>query len=129
MITKISLSDIFLQNMINRFEILNVKSICSHNFAKAKKKTSQYGIQATSYEAMLQDPEIDIIVNLTPSDAHFEIIKAALSDWQQSRPGRPDRRGDLLSYSSQQESGPFTSFAPSLRVPAAASAWIMASII
>jgi len=74
-----AISDIFLQNMINRFEILNVKSICSRNFAKAEKKASQYGIQATTYEAMLQDPEIDIIVNLTPADAHFEIIKAALS--------------------------------------------------
>ena len=72
------ISDIFLENMINRFEILKVKSICSRQFAKAEKKANQYGIQATTYEAMLQDPDIDIIVNLTPADAHFEIIKAAL---------------------------------------------------
>ncbi len=73
-----AISDIFLENMINRFEILHVKSICSRKFEKAEKKAKQYGIQATTYQAMLLDPDIDIIVNLTPADAHFEIIKAAL---------------------------------------------------
>ena len=73
-----AISDIFLENMINRFKILDVKSICSRQFAKAEKKADQYGIQATTYQAMLMDPDIDIIVNLTPADAHFTIIKAAL---------------------------------------------------
>jgi len=73
-----AISDIFLENMISRFEILKVKSICSRKFEKAEQKADQYGIQATTHEAMLLDPEIDIIVNLTPADAHFEIIKAAL---------------------------------------------------
>ena len=73
-----AISDIFLENMINRFEILNVKSICSRKFEKAEKKAEQYGIQATTYQEMLMDPDIEIIVNLTPADAHFEVIKAAL---------------------------------------------------
>ena len=72
------ISDIFLENMINRFGILKVKSICSRKFEKAEKKAEQFGIQATTYDAMLMDPDIDIIVNLTPADAHFGIIKAAL---------------------------------------------------
>lgn len=73
-----AISDIYLKNMIGRFPTLNVKSICSRRLKKAQKKAEEYGIAAVTWEEMLADPEITMIVNLTPADAHYRIIKEAL---------------------------------------------------
>ena len=72
------ISDIYLKNMIGRFDILDVRAICSAHMDNARKKAGQYGIEARSYEAMLEDPSIEMIVNLTPTPVHEEIIRRAL---------------------------------------------------
>ena len=72
------ISDIYLKNMINRFTILKVDAICSKNGAHAKEKAKQYGIRACTFEEMLEMKEIEMIVNLTPVPAHYDIIKRAL---------------------------------------------------
>ena len=73
-----AISDIYLKNMIERFPTLRVKSICSRRLEKAQKKAKEYGIAAVTWSEMLADPEITMIVNLTPADAHYQIIKEAL---------------------------------------------------
>ncbi len=73
-----AISDIYLKNMITRFTHLEVVSICSHHGASAARKAEQYHIAACSPEAMMTDPGIDMIVNLTPVGAHYDIIRAAL---------------------------------------------------
>lgn len=73
-----AISDIYLKNMIQRFPTLRVKAVCSRRFEKAWKKAEEYGIQAMTCEEMLADAEITMIVNLTPADAHYQIIKEAL---------------------------------------------------
>ena len=44
----------------------------------AQEKAEKYGITALTTEELLQNPEIELIVNLTPPVAHYEIIKQAL---------------------------------------------------
>lgn len=73
-----AISDIYLKNMTERFPTLKVKALCSRRFEKAGKKAAEYGILAMTWEEMLADPEITMIVNLTPADAHYQIIKDAL---------------------------------------------------
>lgn len=73
-----AISDIYLQNMIHRFPTLKVKAVCSRKFEKAQKKAEEYGIMAMTWPEMLADPEINMIVNLTPADAHYQVIKEAL---------------------------------------------------
>lgn len=73
-----AISDIYLQNMINRFDCLEVKSICSKHMEHALEKAAKYGLLAYTYSEMLADNEIDMIVNLTPVGAHFNIIREAL---------------------------------------------------
>ena len=73
-----AISDIYFENMINRFDNLYVKSVCAGHLASAQKKAEKYRISATTLEEMLADPEIKLVVNLTPAHAHYGIIKAAL---------------------------------------------------
>jgi predicted dehydrogenase len=42
-------------------------------------RASEYGIRAVSVDALLADPEIDLVLNLTIPAAHFEISLSALS--------------------------------------------------
>lgn len=72
------ISDIYLKNMTERYDNLYVKSICAGHIESARKKADVYGLTATTMEEMLADQEIEMIVNLTPAYAHYEIIKRAL---------------------------------------------------
>src|SRR5437588_2935468 len=45
----------------------------------AAMRAKEYGIQALDVDALLADPEIDLVLNLTIPAAHFEISLAALS--------------------------------------------------
>lgn len=72
------ISDIYLKNMIERFPILSVEAICSAHMENAEKKARKYGIAARTFEDILADSFIDMIVNLTPAPAHEEIIRRAL---------------------------------------------------
>src|SRR6202043_4111175 len=45
----------------------------------ARAKADKFGIKALTIEALLRDPEVDIVVNLTTPNAHFEVSHAALT--------------------------------------------------
>ena len=73
-----AISDIYLTNMINRFSNLEVVSCCASHLEHAREKAEKYGIRACTYEEILADPEIELIVNLTPAPAHYDLIRRAL---------------------------------------------------
>ena len=73
-----SISDIFFQNFKDRFEIIDLVKCCSKGRKSAEAKAQQYGIEASTYEEILADPQIELIVNVTPATQHYSIIKAAL---------------------------------------------------
>ena len=58
-----AISDIYLKNMTEMFDNLEVVSICANHLEHAAAKAETYGIRAVTFEEMLADPEIDIIVN------------------------------------------------------------------
>lgn len=64
--------------MIGKFSVLQVDAICANHLENAKKQAEKYGIKACTYEEILADDTIEMIVNLTPACAHYEIIKKAL---------------------------------------------------
>ena len=72
------ISRIYLENMTKRFDILQVDGICSAHMENAKRRGDEFGIPARPYEEMLADENIELIVNLTPTPAHEEIIRKAL---------------------------------------------------
>ena len=73
-----SISDIYFQNMIQRFQILDVAKCCSKGGASAVAKAKEYGIEKSTFEEILKDESIELIVNLTPPPEHYDIIKRAL---------------------------------------------------
>lgn len=73
-----AISDIYLTNMIGRFSILQVDAVCANHLESAVRQGKKYGIRACTYEEMLADDSIEMIVNLTPTCVHYEIIKKAL---------------------------------------------------
>lgn len=72
------ISRIYLENMTRRFEILEVGGVCSAHFENAKRRADEFGLPAMTFEEMLSNPDIDMIVNLTPAPAHEGIIRRAL---------------------------------------------------
>lgn len=73
-----AISDIYITNMINKYTTLEVVCCCANHLESAKKKAEKYGIEATTYEEILKDKSIEMVVILTPAPTHFELIQQAL---------------------------------------------------
>lgn len=72
------ISNIYLKNMIKRFQITEVVACCDLNEHAAKEKADEYGIKTMTFEEILADQNIQVVVNLTTPIAHYGIIKKAL---------------------------------------------------
>lgn len=71
-------SDIYLRNTINNFEILDIVA-CSDIYQKlADEKAHKYNIRPMKFEEILADPSIELVINLTPPKSHYEVIKKLL---------------------------------------------------
>lgn len=57
---------------------LDLKCCSSKGMESARAAAEKYGIAAVSFNDMLADPDIDVIVNLSPIQAHFETSRAIL---------------------------------------------------
>lgn len=73
-----AISDIYLTNMIHNFENLEVAACCAGHLEHAKKKAEQYDIKGCTYEEILADPSIEMVVILTPAPTHEGLIRQAL---------------------------------------------------
>lgn len=73
-----NISDIYIQNMQNRFQILEVVGCTSKHMESAKEKAEKYHMKAMTMDEICGDEEIKLVVNLTPPSAHYQIIKRLL---------------------------------------------------
>ncbi len=73
-----SISDIYLENMIHVFDNLEVVACCAAHPENARRKAAQYGIRGCTYEQILEDPSIDMVVILTPAPTHYDLIRRGL---------------------------------------------------
>jgi len=73
-----NISDIYLKNARDVFEILDVVGCADRTLDKAKQKAAAYGISAFSVDELLARKEIEIILNLTVPAAHFDVSMKAL---------------------------------------------------
>lgn len=71
------ISDIYIINM-KKFDILDVTCCAATKLENAVSKAKEHGIEARTVEDILADDSIELIVNLTPPLAHYELIKKAL---------------------------------------------------
>jgi predicted dehydrogenase len=63
---------------LHMFDFVRVKSVYDLYDAPAHKLAAQFGVEAVSLDAMLADPEIGLVINLTTPTAHYPISKRAL---------------------------------------------------
>lgn len=61
------------------FGSIALRAVADLDAEAAKMRGAEAGVPATSPEALLADPAIDIVVNLTPPAAHFDVSMAALA--------------------------------------------------
>ncbi len=74
-----AISEIYLKNMTAVFDNLEVVGIASKGADSAKKRAEQFGIHAyASNEELLADPQIELVVVLTPAWTHYDLIKQSL---------------------------------------------------
>ena len=72
------ISDVFFQNFTQKFHIIDLVKCCSKGGLSAEAKAKQYGLEKSTLDEILADPEIELIINATPATQHYDIIKAAL---------------------------------------------------
>ncbi len=73
-----NISPVYLEQM-HTFDILEVKAVCDIIPERSKAKAKQFGVPNVYTNAeMYADPEIEIIVNLTPPKVHSEVGLEAL---------------------------------------------------
>ncbi len=61
------------------FPVLDIIAIADMKSEVAEKKAAEFGLKAVSVEALLADPRVDIIVNLTIPRAHVEVGLRAIA--------------------------------------------------
>ena len=72
-----NISGAYLRNN-GLFQHLRVVKCASRREESARATAEEFGLEAVSVDALLRDPEIDMILNLTTPDAHTEINLRAL---------------------------------------------------
>lgn len=75
------IADIYLKNMTSVFSgVLHARGVCDMNRELARQRAEQYGLEQCydSYEAMLADPEIDVVLDLCPPKAHYALNRKAI---------------------------------------------------
>ncbi len=60
------------------FKGIEVRACADTRMAAAVARAEEYGVVAQSVEDLLANPAVDVVINLTIPDAHFEVSKLAL---------------------------------------------------
>ena len=74
------ISGIYFENMLHEFSILEVVGCCDVNEALTEQTAAAHGIKALTMEEILHDDTIELVVNLTPPGAHYQVIKTLLEN-------------------------------------------------
>ena len=74
-----SISSIYIRNLKSLFSIIDLAALCNRSRSKAEDKAAQFGIpRVLTLEELAADPEIELVVNLTPPSSHYEVTKRML---------------------------------------------------
>ena len=74
-----NISEIYLKNL-GGFDDVEVAAVADSDPERARARAQQFGISgALTVEALLAEPDIEIVLNLTIPQAHFEIAMAVLA--------------------------------------------------
>ncbi len=73
------ISDIYIRNLVKLFDITDLVAVSNRSMNKAEEKAEFFGIpKVMTIDEVADDPEIELVVVLTPAPAHYDIIKKML---------------------------------------------------
>lgn len=73
------ISNIYIRNLKNLFNIVDLVAICDVNPDAAKQKAETYGVsRIMTIEEVIADPTIEMVVCLTPAPIHYGVLKQML---------------------------------------------------
>ena len=72
------ISHIYLENMVRRFNVLELVGCSDISEERSRARAEEFGISQLTNEQILSDPEIDRVINTTYPTAHYEVSRAAL---------------------------------------------------
>lgn len=72
------ISDAYLKTMTTKFKILEVVGVCDLSPEKAKASAEKYNLKVISMEEIIEDTSIELVVNLTAAQAHYQVVKRLL---------------------------------------------------
>lgn len=117
-----SISGIYLTNLTKQFVHIRVVACADLIRERSQSATAKYGVpRASTVEELLGDPEVEIVVNLTPPRAHVEVSRAALEAGKHVYSEKP------LATKAGGRSGRAAGRAPTARTGPAASCSTMCS--
>ena len=74
-----NIADIYVINIQTYFQNLQIRSCAARHLESARRLAEKYGIpHAVTVEEILADGEIDVVLNLTVPDVHYELNRRAL---------------------------------------------------
>ena len=74
-----TISDIYMTNMTNgKFEILELVACSDMMTQRMEEQAAKYGCKAMTLDEICADPEIEMVLDLTPPGAHYSINKQCL---------------------------------------------------
>ena len=73
-----AISDIYMQNLTERFQVIKLVACTDLNEERMRQQAKKYHLQAGSWQEILENPEIEMVINLTNPKAHYQITRAAL---------------------------------------------------
>lgn len=72
------ISDVYLQTIKEKFSVLDIIGCSDLNEERMKSTAQKYDIRPMSYDEILNDSEIEMVLNLTNPSAHYVLTKQAL---------------------------------------------------
>ena len=69
---------IYAPNLMEKFHIIDLVACADRIPERAQALAEKYSLKVMTNEEIYQDPEIEIVVNLTCPESHYEVSKAAI---------------------------------------------------
>lgn len=73
-----NISEIYLMNLTDLFDNLNAYAVCDLDESKAKIKSEKYNVPIMTFDEILADKNVDIVLNITTPFSHFDICKKTI---------------------------------------------------
>ena len=74
-----NISSIYLQNLNQRFASVTVTAVADLVPERARAQAEKYGVpRVLETQELLQDPDVDLVLNLTTPQGHYDICRRAL---------------------------------------------------